>query len=112
MNGTNLIKNGDVIWGSIMVALPFFPMTVFLLFIAFGLLTRKDARCRGLLLLLLLLPAAALATPAYICFIVIDAILRLIKPQMANGDKLLGGSPMLRMLEVVGESYPQALLGE
>ena len=32
-NGGNLIASGDVIWGGIMI---FLPMTIFLLFIAFG----------------------------------------------------------------------------
>ena len=28
VNGSNMIKRGDVIWGGIMVALPFLPMTI------------------------------------------------------------------------------------
>merc|ERR1711962_988831 len=41
-NGGNLIASGDVIWGGIMVSLPFLPMTIILLFIAFFLLAVKE----------------------------------------------------------------------
>ena len=122
VNGSNLINRGDVIWGGLMVSLPFLPMTILLLFLAFQFLTKKEDRWQGLLLLLFLLPAAALVTPAYMGFILLAALVRLVKPQIGDEDKLLGGflkgevvniaSPLLRMVEVVGESYPQALLGE
>ena len=105
-----------------MVSLPFLPMTICLLWFAFNFLADEEYRCSGLLLLLFLLPAAALCTPVYMGFILLVALLRLFKPQIGDEDKLLGGlldgdtvnivSPVLRMVEVVGESYPQALLGE
>ena len=122
VNGSNLILNGDLIWGGIMVSLPVLPMTIFLLWVAFANLTDKDGRWKRLLLLLFLFPAAAVCTPLYMCFILLAGFARLIKPQMRDEEKLLCGllegeyvntlSPTLRMLEVVGESYPQALLGE
>ena len=98
-------------------------MTIALLFFAFKfLLANKEDRWKALLLLLFLLPAAALATPVYMGFILLAAFLRLVKPQIGDEEKVLGGlldshtvkrfSPLLRMVEVVGESYPQALLGE
>ena len=113
VNGSNLIINGDVIWGGIMVSLPFLPMTIVLLYGAFVFLADKESRCCGLFLLLFLLPLAALSTPIYMGFIVLAALVRLFVPQ-AEEDELLGGwlSPALRMLKGVGESCPQALLGE
>jgi hypothetical protein len=116
VNGANLILNGDVIWGGLMVALPFLPTIIVLLYFAFLLLSDKDTWWLGLFLLVCLLPAAALCTPIYIGSILLAALLRLHKPQMGDQEKLLSKlvkawSPMLRMVEVVGESYPQAILG-
>ena len=121
-NGGNLIASGDVIWGGIIVSLPFLPMTIALLYLAFLALADKEDRCAGVLLLLLLPLAAALATPTYWIFIIVAGFAKLYKPVIEDEDKLLGGwlsgddvnrgAPALRMLELVGESYPQALLGE
>ena len=122
VNGTNLILNGNVIWGGIMVALPFLPMTIAMPFFAFWCLAGKKYWWVGLLLLLFLLPAAALATPVYMGFILFAGLVRLFKPQIGDNEKVLCGwlrgehvkwfAPLLRIVEVVGESYPQALLGE
>ena len=97
-------------------------MTIVTLFIAFGLLANKEDWCVGLLMLIFLLPAAALATPIYMGFVLIAAFAKLYNPLMKDEDEVLGGCmkgdnvkllpAMLRMVEVVGESYPQALLGE
>ena len=105
-----------------MVSLPFLPMTIALLYQAFVRLALKKNGWVALLLLLFLLPAAALATPIYMGFILLAGLGRLVKPQIGDDDKLLGGllpgkavkesAPRLRMFEVVGESYPQAILGE
>ena len=114
--------NGDVIWGGIMVALPFLPMTVALLWISFLGLNNKDNWWKGLLLLIFLLPVVALGTPVYMVFILLAGFGRLVNPQIGDDDEVLGGlmegdtvkmfAPLFRMVEVVGESYPQALLGE
>ena len=121
-NGGNLIASGDVIWGGIIVSLTFLPMTILLLYGAFSELAVKENRWKGVLLLLLLPLAVALATPAYWIFIIVAGFAKLYKPVIKNEDKLLGGwlsgnlvnivAPWFRMLELVGESYPQALLGE
>ena len=105
-----------------MVSLTFLPMTIFLLYYAFFWLANKRNRWKGALLLLLLPLAAALATPAYWIFIIVAGFAKLYKPVIEDEDKLLGGwlsgddvniaAPLFRMLELVGESYPQALLGE
>merc|ERR1719264_1207217 len=60
VNGSNMIKRGDVIWGGIMVSLPFLPMTIALLYFAFGFLRLPETWRVGLFLLLFLLPLAAL----------------------------------------------------
>ena len=97
-------------------------MTILLLYGAFSELAVKENRWKGVLLLLLLPLAVALATPAYWIFIIVVGFVKLYKPVIKNEDKLLGGwlsgeivntgAPLFRMLELVGESYPQALLGE
>ena len=121
-NGGNLITSGDVIWGGLMISLTFLPMTIGLLYAAFIDLAVKENRLKGVLLLLLLPLATALATPTYMIFIIVAGFAKLYKPVIKNEDKLLGGwlsgeivnifAPIFRMLELVGESYPQALLGE
>ena len=121
-NGANLIAGGDVIWGGIMVSLTFLPMTIGLLFVAFFILFGKEGRWVGLLLLLLLPLLTAIATPTYMIFIIVAGFAKLYKPVIEDEDELLGGwlsgeivnffAPFLRMLELVGESCPQALLGE
>ena len=120
-NGGNLIADGDVIWGGIMVSLTFLPMTILLLYLAFVWLADKENRWKEVLLLLLLPLQVAIATPAYWIFIIVAGFVKLYKPVIEDEDKLLGGwlsgdtvnfAPILRMLELVGESYPQAILGE
>ena len=105
-----------------MVSLPFLPMTIFLLWFAFVFFADKEDRWKRVLLLLLLPLATAIATPAYWIFIIVAGFAKLYKPVIEDEDKLLGGwlsgktvnlfAPIFRMLELVGESYPQALLGE
>ena len=105
-----------------MVSLPFLPMTIALLYVEFFWLAVKENRWKGVLLLLLLPLAAAIATPTYWIFIIVAGFVKLYKPVIKDEDELLGGwlsgkivnvlAPNFRMLELVGESYPQALLGE
>ena len=105
-----------------MVSLTFLPMTIGLLFVAFFILFGKEGRWVGLLLLLLLPLLVAIATPTYMIFIIVAGFVKLYKPTIKNKDKLLGGwlsgilvnagAPILRTFELLGESYPQALLGE
>ena len=111
VNGANLIKNGDLIWEGIMV------------WGTFSILAdEEEPRWQGVLLLILLLPAAALATPIYMVFVLFVGFVKLYKPDINDEDQLLGGHlkgknvkvfpALLRMSEMVGESCPQALLGE
>ena len=72
--------NGDVIWGGIMVALPFLPMTVALLWISFLGLNNKDNWWKGLLLLIFLLPASVLGTFVYMGAVLFDALAKLHNP--------------------------------
>ena len=120
INGRNMILNGDIIWGSVMVSIPFLPMTIAMLYCAFGLLS--DGEPLGLFLLIMCLPAAALCTPIYIGWILLAALVKLKKPVIKDDDEVLGGCldgdnvkmlpALFRMGEVVAESYPQALLGK
>merc|ERR1719341_8059 len=112
VNGRNLIINGDIIWGGIMVSLPFLPMTIVLLYAVFIRIADKEYRCGALLLLLFLLPAAALFTPVYMVFILLVGLGRLVKPQIGWNERVLCGlldawnveefkgfvPPMLRMV--------------
>ena len=117
-----MIINGDVIWGALTVALPFLPMTISMLWLAFSNFADKLLAdlighgkvywCRRLLLLIFLLPAAALATPIYMGFVLFAALAKLYNPLMDDGHEVKTFSALFRMAEVVGESYPQALLGE
>ena len=105
-----------------MVSLPYLPMTIVLLYFAFSFFADKEDWWKRVPLLLLLPLATAIATPAYWIFIIVAGFAKLYKPVIKNEDKLLGGwlsgeivnigAPYFRMLELVGESYPQALLGE
>ena len=106
-----------------MVSLPFLPMTITLLWGTFSILAdEEEPRWQGVLLLILLLPAAALATPIYMVFVLFVGFVKLYKPDINDEDELLCGHlkgknvkvfpALLRMSEMVGESYPQALLGE
>ena len=122
VNGSNLIINGDLIWGGLMVSLPFLPMTIMMLNFAF--LGFAQAWCLGLLALIFVLPAAVLATPCYMVIVLFGGILKLYAPLYEDAEDIMRGpiagcwqdfkdSPVdLRMFEMVGESYPQALLGE
>ena len=100
--------NGDVIWGGIMVAIPFLPMTIFTLWVAVTGLIFDQECCGGLLLLTFLFPVAVLNTPGYMLRVLLAALHRLYNPMMKNKAQCL----TFRMFEVVGESYPQALLGK
>jgi len=120
-NGGNLIASGDVIWGGIMVSLTFLPMTILLLYFAFLFLFDKENWYLGVLMLLLWPLLVAIGTPIYWIFIIVAGFAKLYKPAIKDEDKLFGGwlngqkvntfAPWFRMFELVGESYPQALLG-
>ena len=124
VNGSNLIINGDVIWGGLMVALPFCPMTIIMLQLALETFNWHSKPCGGLFVLIFVLPAAVLATPLYMGIVLFGAILRLWAPLYEDAEDVMRGPiagcwqdlkdmPIqFRMVEMVGESYPQALLGE
>ena len=106
-----------------MLSLPFLPMTIALLWGTFSILAdEEEPRWQGVLLLILLLPSAVLATPIYMVFVLFVGFVKIYKPDINDEDELLGGHlkgknakvfpALLRMSEMVGESYPQALLGE
>ena len=109
-----------------MVSLPFLPMTIVLLYFAFSFFADKEDWWQGVLLLLLLPLLVAIATPTYMIFIIVAGFVKLCMPVIEDDDDDVDGlsvfsslsglvntfAPIFRMLELVGESYPQALLGE
>ena len=109
-----------------MVSMPFLPMTIALLWLAFFILFGKEGRWVGLLLLLLLPLLVAIATPTYMIFSIVAGFVKFVEPVIEDDNDDVDGlsvfsslsefvnvfAPIFRMLELVGESYPQALLGE
>ena len=122
VNGSNMIINGHLIWGGLMVALPFLPTSIVLVWAAFQAITDKEDRSLGLFLLIFCLPLAAVCTPIYMGYVLFAALLRLYNPLIKDEERILGGRlkgefikwvpALFRMAEMVGEACPQALLGE
>ena len=120
VNGYNLLKNGAVIWGSLTAALPFLPIAIGGLFFAF--LELKDEKwCRLFTILLLLIPGVLICTPLYICYVLAIGFAKVWKPEEKDDFRFCGTTltedlltlfpSILRMAEVVAESYPQSVLG-
>ena len=114
INGVNLIKNGDVIWGAIMVALPFTPMALVgipLVVIALlqpvwaglGVLEDWLKNCHWLakivvgflggclyvllalaLALVLYLPGVVIGTAGYMLFVLGSGCLKVVKPELES----------------------------
>ena len=121
LNGSNLILDGHVRWGWVMVLLPFLPGAVVGVFIAWGFFREKRyGMCS--LTLLFYVPGVLLGTPLYMAFVIFSSCVKLFKPDLDDKEKVLcglvggnvvkTGGPLLRMSEIVGESYPQSMLGE
>ena len=101
-----------------MVLLPFLPGAVVGVWWAWASFSdKKYYWC--FLTLLFYVPGVLLGTPLYMAFVMLTSCVKLFKPDFDNKEKLLCWlldgekvSPMLRMSEIVGESYPQSMLGE
>ena len=106
LNGSNLIQEGHVRWGWVMVLLPFLPGAVVGVWWAWASFSdKKYYWC--FLTLLFYVPGVLLGTPLYMAFVMLTSFVKLFKPDL---DETF--APMLRMGEIVGESYPQSMLGE
>ena len=129
VNGANLINNGDTIWGAILVTLPFLPMAL----VGFALLLYvmveeidddpRLVRCsKRLLAVVLYVPGVILSTALYMLFVLTAGFAKVLNPEIESqpdrelflgidGDDIARYPALLRMGEVVGESYPQAAIG-
>ena len=128
VNGANLINNGDTIWGAILVTLPFVPMALLGLVFLLGVMVGFDddnrlVRCsKRLLAVVLYVPGVILSTALYVLFVLTAGFAKVLNPEIEsqpdrelfpgfNGEDIANFPPLLRMGEVVGESYPQAAIG-
>ena len=128
VNGANLINNGDTIWGAILVTLPFLPMAV----VGFALSLYGMVKIDGdswltwcskrLLAVVLYVPGVVLSTALYVLFVLTAGFAKVLNPEIESqpdrkllldidGKTISKFPPLLRMGEVVGESYPQAAIG-
>ena len=120
VNGYNLYQDGHVIWGSLTAALPFLPIAIGLLFMAF-VSFKDDGPCRTFLILLFFVPGVLICTPLYMLYVLVIGFVKVWKPEQKDDlpcccikidDIFLTFlPPILRMAEVVAESYPQSVLG-
>ena len=125
VNGANLINNGDTIWGVILMTLPFVPMAsvglLVLLYITFD-GDNRFTRSYRLLAVVLFIPGVILSTALYVLFVLTAGFVKVLNPEIESqpdrdvflgidGDDIAKLTPLLRMGEVVGESYPQAAIG-
>ena len=125
----NLIKDGHIIWGLLMVLLPFAPAAIVGVFLVFEDAVSKDTWKKkskyGFLGLVLLVPGVIICTPLYMLFVLVTGFLKVWNPEIEtdedlgkeqfcclDGRTILQIPPLLRMAEVVMESYPQSILGE
>ena len=61
LNGSNLIQEGQIVWGWVMVLLPFLPGAVVGLYVAWFALKDQEY-CKFLLILLFFVPGVVLGT--------------------------------------------------
>ena len=89
INGVNFVKDGDPIWGSVIIGATFLPAAFLLAMIAIALLSDDADGCCQRVLFLLLLPllgpvAIAVATPAYIIYAVFVLLRKLRDPSYVS----------------------------
>ena len=130
INGANFIKSGNPFWGSVVIAAIFLPTTFLLAMLAvvyfFNILNWRQ-RLWAILLMPLFAPLAiALATPAYILYVVFVFARRVKDPSYVSNhlDKLLEPSlvwkgksqfaqpaDLLKVFEAILEANIQAIIG-
>ena len=127
INGANLMNNGDTIWGAVMVALPFAPVAVVGIGVVLAAFHNdgtwgKKGLLYGALSVVLYVPGVVVVTAFYMLFVLSSGLAKGWNPKIEyrpdrevflcfDGDTIAKWPPILRMVEVVGESYPQAVLG-
>ena len=120
VNGYNLFQDGHVIWGSLTAALPFLPILIAGLFVAFVFYKEKDW-CYLFTTLLFFVPGVLIGTPLYMLYVLVIGFVKVWKPEEKDDHRFCCMKineyfvtvlpPVLRMAEVVAESYPQSVLG-
>ena len=117
INGYNLITEEHIIWGTVMCVLPLAPVGLVGPVAAFASLEYKCGKfCTILIILLLYIPAVAIATPCYLGFVLLSGVMKLCYPNLSKGnDDFLGWisiAALMRITEIVTESCPQSMLGK
>ena len=120
VNGSNLIEDEHIIWGTVMCILPLVPSAIYVPVLAFG-----DFNVRRwysiVAFLILYIPLVAILTPLYIGFVLLTGILKVWDPELSKKEDVLFGkdggnlifySSLFRITEIVTESCPQSILGE
>ena len=120
LNGSNLIQEGHVAWGLVMVMLPFLPGAVVGVYVVWSLFHKKEY-FKFFLSVLFYVPGVVLGTPYYMIIVILASCVKLFKPDLDKEDKVFGWidagffktvGPGFRMGEIVGESCQQSMLGK
>ena len=119
LNGSNLIQEGHVMWGWVMVLLPFLPGAIVGLLLLFNALKEKKY-CNFVCLLLFCVPGVVLGTPLCMVYTMFTFLVKLfVDTSKSRGSAIEDGNFFLHeitgwfmMAEVVGESCTQAMLGK
>ena len=120
VNGSNLIEDEHIIWGTVMCILPLVPSGITVPWFAFSAFELR--RWYSIVAFLILyIPLVAIATPLYIGFVLLTGILKVWDPELSkkedvlfglDGKRLIAFSSLFRITEIVTESCPQSMLGE
>ena len=112
-NGNSFIKDGNPIWGTVILGVMFLPMTVFYVGYAIDFCQDEDSSRREKLLILLLAPILAVpGIPAltvwYIGYVAYILARRCVQPSYDKEEHM---AENLRLVEAAAEANLQAVLG-
>ena len=129
INGVNFVNDGDPIWGSVIIGAIFLPATCLLALGAFVWFVEQDDGCERILFALLL-PligpvAIAVATPAYIVYVVFVFLRKLRDPSYVSNhmdwisnyifwddySRIAQPADLLKVFEAVLEANIQGIIG-
>ena len=129
INGVNFVNDGDPIWGSVIIGAIFLPATCLLALGAFVWFVEQDDGCERILFALLL-PligpvAIAVATPAYIVYVVFVFLRKLRDPSYVSNhmdwisnyifwdgySRLVQPADLLKVFQAVLEANIQGIIG-
>ena len=131
INGVNFINDGNPVWGGVIISATFLPATFLLAMYAFVWFFFEANWCKRVLMILLL-PllgpvAIALATPAYILYVVFVFAKRVKEPSYVSNhldrlsvfkdvwsgkSRFAQPADLLKMFEAVLEANIQAIIGK